>query len=294
MDLNKFRYFQAVATTLNVSKAAKLVHLSQPALSLQIKSLEQELGLKLFERNNRGLILTEEGKKLFERSQLLRDWEKETKDTLNELNEPQGKVSIGTYTTASSYLITPRLKPFLQNFNQISITYDYSDTDTIISKVKNLELDCAIISEVPDDFGIEKTPFLNSKLILVSHRDRKFLKEITPSQLSQIDFLSYPLRLDYCYMEVERKLGKFLKKSNNIIESTSFDTLKQSLLANLGISFMPEYLIKDELNSKILIPTKIKGVKLPIQFSFITKKGRKLPRRVQEFKNYFLNSFPNV
>ena len=95
-------------------------------------------------------------------------------------------------------------------------------------------------------------------------------------------------------MEVERKLGKFLKKSNNIIESTSFDTLKQSLLANLGISFMPEYLIKDELNSKILIPTKIKGVKLPIQFSFITKKGRKLPRRVQEFKNYFLNSFPNV
>lgn len=291
MDLNKIKYFQAVASTLNISKACKLVHLSQPALSLQIQSLENDLGFKLFERNNRGLILTEEGDKLFERSQLLIEWIKETQDTINDLNEPKGKVTVGTYTTASSYLITPKLKPFMNKYNDISISYDYSDTDSIITKIKNLELDCAIISEVPNDPGIEKLPFFNNELILVAHKDRKIPKVITPSQLTEIDFLSYPLRLDYCYMEVERKLGKYLKKSNNIIESTSFDTLKQSLLADLGITFMPEYLITNQLKSKIIKPIHIKGIKLPIQFSFITKKERRLPKRIQVFKDYLENSF---
>jgi DNA-binding transcriptional LysR family regulator len=288
MDLNKVKYFQAVASTLNISKACKLVHLSQPALSLQIQSFEHDLGFKLFERNNRGLILTEEGHKLFERAQLLVEWETETQDLINEQNSPKGKVSLGTYTTASSYLITPKLKPFFTQYNDISIAYDYSDTDSIIAKIKNLELDCAIISEVPDDAGIEKTPFFNNQLILVAHKDRKISKTITPSQLTEIDFLSYPLKLDYCYVEVERKLGKYLKRANHIIESTSFDTLKQSLLSDLGITFMPEYLVTNELQSKILKQINIKGINLPIQFSFITKKDRTLPKRVQVLKEHFL------
>lgn len=286
MDLNRIKYFHAVATTLNISKAGKLVHLSQPALSLQIQALEHELGTKLFERNNRGLLLTEEGKKLYERSQLLADWVNETNDILSDLNKPKGAISIGTYTTASSYLITPKLKQFSNQFTDISFAYDYSDTDLIISKIKSLELDCAIVSEVPYDEGIEKVPFFQDQLILVASKHRKISKSITPSELSNIDFLSYPLKLDYCYKEVERRLGKYLKKSKTLVESTSFDTLKQSLLYDLGITFMPQYLVTNELRRKELKIIEIKGVKLPIEFSFITKKDRKLPTKVQVFKEY--------
>ena len=286
MDLNKIKHFQAVAKTLNISKACKFVHLSQPALSLSIQSLEHDLGIRLFERNNRGLILTEEGRKLFERSQLLLDWESETEDIINDLNRPKGSISIGTYTTGSSYLITPRLNNFLKQYPEININYDYSDTDEIINKIKNLELDCAIISEVPDDLGIEKIPFFSNELLLVASDKYKISNKINPSELSQYDFLSYPLRSDYCYREIDKKVGKFIK--NIKITSTSFDTLKQSLLHGLGITFMPEYLITNELKNKKLRKIEIKGLKLPIQFSFITKKDRKLPKKVEVFKNYFL------
>jgi len=273
VDLNKIKYFQVVASTLNISKACQLVHLSQPALSLQIKGLEVEIGVKLFERSNRGLILTEEGAKLLEQANLLIDWQRETKDILFDLNQASGNLKIGTYTTASSYLLSPILDSFFKSYNDINIAYNYSSTDEIIEKIKKLELDCAVISEVPDDQGITKIPFYQNELVLAASSKNKIPSKIKPSEISDYPFLSYPLRLDYCYKEVERKIGKYLKKSRIRIESESFDTLKQSLLSNLGITFMPRYLIENELKMKKLKIIYIHGLSLPIQFSLVIKKN---------------------
>lgn len=291
MDLNKIKYFQAVASTLNISKACSLVHLSQPALSLQIQSLENDIGFKLFERNNRGLVLTEEGLKLQEQANHLLDWQRETTDIIFGLNQNAGILKIGTYTTASSYLLSPILKGFFNLYDDIDISYDYSPTDRIIEKIKMLELDCAIISEVPDDQGIEVIPFYRNELVLVSSTKNKIPDQIKPSELANYPFLSYPLRLDYCYKEIERKVGKYLKQSKVKIESESFDTLKQSLLADLGITFMPKYLIEDELKSKKLKAINVSALSLPITFSFVIKKGRKLPARVEVFKKYLFSKF---
>jgi len=285
------KYFQAVASTLNISKACSLVHLSQPALSLQIQGLENDIGFKLFERNNRGMVLTEEGLKLQEQANLLLEWQHQTTDLIFGLNQNAGLLKIGTYTTASSYLLSPILKEFFKLYNDINISYDYSSTDQIIEKIKLLKLDCAIISEVPEDRGVTAIPFFRNELILVSSIKNKIRSKIKPRDLANYPFLSYPLRLDYCYKEIERKVGKHLKQSKVKIESESFDTLKQSLLADLGITFMPKYLIEDELKSKKLKAISVNGLSLPITFSFVIKKDRKLPARIEVFKEYLLSKF---
>jgi DNA-binding transcriptional LysR family regulator len=256
-----------------------------------MQGLEHELDLKLFERNNRGLILTEEGKKLYERAQLLLDWERQTKELMSDLNTPSGVLKVGSYTTASSYLLPPILKQFFNQYPKIQIQYDYSPTDQIISKVKLLDLDCAIISEVPEDSGVMIEPFFKDELVLVAASGRKIPALIKPSELQNYDFLSYPLKLDYCYKEIDRKLGKYLNKSIKPIESVSFDTLKQSLIYDLGISFMPKYLVMDELKVKKLKIVEIKGIVLPITFSFVTKKGRKLPPRIKVFQKMIMKEF---
>ena len=92
MDLNKIEYFQAVASSGNISKASKTVGLSQPALTLQIQALEHSLGFKLFERHNRGLILTEEGKMILVRARALEEWKRETQDIIHDLSLPKGKI----------------------------------------------------------------------------------------------------------------------------------------------------------------------------------------------------------
>lgn len=286
IDLNKIKYFRAVATTLNISKASKLVNLSQPALSLQMQNLEHEIGASLFTRSNRGLILTEAGHTFLARSHMLQNWERDTLDELGEALSPSGELKIGTYTTASSYLLAPKLKAFLKQYPDLSITYDYSDTDTIIEKIKTLELDMAVISEVPDDPGIESLPFYKNELVLAAAASSKVSKSIGAKELALWPKLSYPLKLDYCYREVERKLGKHLRVAPTVIESVSFDTLKQSLLHDLGLCFMPLYLIEEELKSKKLKRVEVQGLKLPITFSLVFKRGHRLSRRVQVFKDY--------
>ena len=287
MDLNKIEYFKAVASTGNISKATKIVGLSQPALTLQIQALEHDLGLKLFIRHNRGIILTDEGHTLLERARALDDWKRETSEVVQKLTEPKGIINIGTYTTASSYLLAPNLLDFFQIFPEISLKYHYPSTDEIIEKIKNLEFDCAILSETPEDPLLEITPFFYSDLIYVAHRKFK-PKTLKPSDLENIPFLSYPVRLDYCYRQVENKFGKFLRKAPIPIESESFDTLKNSLVAGIGNSFMPRYIVEKELKDKKLKEIEIHGSKLPVTFSFITRKDRKLPSKVEALKTYLL------
>ncbi len=288
MDLNKIKYFHAVANTLNISKASKLVHLSQPALSIQIQNLEHELDLKLFSRTNRGLALTEEGKKLLISANELIRWQQTTLENINELKNISGCIKIGSYTTASSYLLPSLIAPFLKKHPEVKISYDYSDTDIIIEKIKNLELDCAIISEAPKTTGLSIKQFFSSELILVAAKKRKIPKKLSAKDIEDYPFLSYPLRRDYCYRMVEKKVGKHLAKTNVAIESTSFDTLKHSLLEDIGITFMPRYLIEKELNSGLIKEIQLKGLKLPIEFSIVTKKDKKISNRVKMLIDYII------
>ncbi|HXH30998.1 MAG TPA: LysR family transcriptional regulator [Bacteriovoracaceae bacterium] len=292
MDLSKILSFKAVADAGSISRATGVVHLSQPALSLQIQALEFELGVKLFERHNRGLILTEEGKLLRERAILLSDWVSETNSLMSGLRSLAGGIRIGTYTTASSYLLAPRLKNFFKEFPKIELKYQYLPTLQILAGLRSLDLDCAIISEVPEVNGIRAIPFFRSELILVcSAKNKSIPTALTPVDLKDFPFLSYPLRLDHCYREVERKFGKYLTTAPVPIESESFDTLKQSLLSDLGITFMPEYLVTSELKEKKIRRISLSSVRLPITFSLVLKKDKKLSPRLEAFKDYLMKTF---
>lgn len=285
MDFNKIEHFIAVAQAGSISKATRVLGLSQPALTLQIQALENSLGFKLFERHNRGLLLTEEGKVLLERARVLQDWKRETKDVLEELNEPNGKITVGTYTTASSYLLVPSMRPFFETYPRITLRFLYPSTDEVIGGVKSLAIDCAVLSETPDDPLLENTPFFRSEMIYVTHQNSN-LKSIKPSELSDYPFLSYPVRMDYCYRQIEQRFGKYLKDSAIPIESESFDTLKNALIAGIGNSFMPKYIVQNELKSGVLREVKIKNSSAPVTFSFVTRKGRRLPRRIEVFKEF--------
>lgn len=291
MNLTRIYYFLKVAELGSVSKASAQVFLSQPALSLQIQALEEELGLKLFERHNRGLILTSQGHVLYQRSKALVEWEKETIEQLQNEDLPRGVIRIGTYTTASSYLLPNRLKKFFTQYPNISLEYDYANIETAIEKLKKLELDCLIMSEVPEIDGIHKYLFKSDELVLVaSSKNKKTPGKITPKDLAHYSFLKYPHKFDHCYREIERKLGKYLHQAPCPITSESFDTLKQSLLADLGISFMPHYLVEKEIKDKSLRVIELSGISLPIQFYFVVKANSKLNSRVKAFKDFLFTS----
>lgn len=289
MNLTRIPYFLKVAELGSISKATSEVFLSQPALTLQIQALEEELGFALFERHNRGLTLTAQGERLYERAKLLREWQRETSALLEAEDRLQGTIKIGTYTTASSYLLAPWLKNFFREHPDISIEYDYGSVEASIQKLKKLDLDCLIMSEVPEIDGLKKIPLAQDQLILVaSSKNKEVPARLTPRDLAHYPFLAYPHKFDFCYREVERKLGKYLALAPTPIISESFDTLKQSLLQDIGITFMPRYLIERELKEKVLRPIEVTGLHLPIQFYFVVRAHSKLSGRVAALQKFLL------
>lgn len=289
MNLTRIPYFLKVAELGSISKATSEVFLSQPALTLQIQALEEELGFALFERHNRGLTLTAQGERLYERAKLLREWQRETSALLEAEDRLQGTIKIGTYTTASSYLLAPWLKKFFKDHPEISIEYDYGSVEAAIQKLKKLDLDCLIMSEIPEIEGLKKIPLAQDQLLLVaSSKNKEVPARLTPRELANYPFLAYPHKFDFCYREVERKLGKYLALAPTPIISESFDTLKQSLLQDIGITFMPKYLIERELKEKVLRPIEVTGLHLPIQFYFVIRANSKLSGRVTALQNFLL------
>jgi DNA-binding transcriptional LysR family regulator len=124
-DLNLLKCFYEVAARQSISLASSALHLSQPAISLQIKKLEEQLDKALFARHNRGLILTPFGRLFLEKTTRILQIQDEMSDLANESDGlPAGQLRIGTYTTASSYLLASCAANFLSEYNKVSLAYD--------------------------------------------------------------------------------------------------------------------------------------------------------------------------
>ena len=142
------------------------------------------------------------------------------------------------------------------------------------------------LSFTPSDPQLDVKTFYKDELVFAissTHKKSKSRK-ISARDLSDFDFLSYPLRYDLCYRSVETKFGAYLAKSRISVETESFDTLKQMLLRGVGATFIPKYLIEKELKEGKLVEIKVGNATLPLSFSFITKKGTELSVTTSAFR----------
>ncbi|MCB9091204.1 MAG: LysR family transcriptional regulator [Halobacteriovoraceae bacterium] len=292
LDLNKFLYFQEVARLGSISSASKSLHISQPALSLQIKALEEQIGEELFIRSGRSLILTPLGRELSLKAHELTNWEQEVSDLIQNEKKLSGEIKIGTYTTASSYLLSNPVKNFLNANPKVSINYNYQTTEEILRKLKHYELDCAILSGVKQAQDFDFQLILRTKMLLVTSVSYNAPKSINAKQIEDLDFLSYSIPEDYCYLDIQKKFRKHLAKSTKPITTENFETLKQGVISGAGVSFIPEYIIKKELDEKIIRKIKIKDKKeMEIDFYFINLSKRKSIPKIQSFKDLLIDYF---
>lgn len=287
IDLNLLRCFQVVSEKSSISEASSILHLSQPAISLQIKRLEEQIGRKLFDRHNRGLILTKFGEQFLERARRLLEVQDDLIGLVEKVDsEPSGILRVGTYTTASSYLLSGFVTDFLKQHQKVSLSYKYEESRILLEKIKDYRLDCAILTDVPEDKGLDSQIIYKDELIfaVATKRAESKLKQISPSRLSEFDFLSYPLRYDLCYRTVEAKFGAHLAKARVVVETESFDTLKQMLVKGAGATFIPKYLVQKELQSGVLTEIKVGSTSLPIAFSIVTKRDAELSHAARLFR----------
>ena len=152
-SVNLYQYFYAVANTGNISRAAKVMYTSQPVVSKYIARLENELGVQLFKRTPRGVILTEEGSILYEHVKTAFNYLEAGMDALrHQQNVGLGHLRIGVSTTLCKYLLLPYLKQYIAKYPNVRLSIECQSTYHTLKALENNQIDIGLIGQ-PDHIG---------------------------------------------------------------------------------------------------------------------------------------------
>ena len=254
IDINKYKVFLAVAECQSFSKAVDYLHISQPAISHAIKELEDQLGVKLFIRNNKTVLLTEEGEKIRVYAKKAFDTlllgEKELKENNEDLN---GTVRIGIYSHIGSFMLPKMMKKFSSKYPNAKI-YIYSTSNgEMLNKLKNNELDIIIIQYpifIADNHYKEEllceldTCFYSNKDLHDKYSEDHNLITELPIMLPTRGFP------DIDKLEITLKKHNIKLKQNYTVYTS--EVTKELVKEGLGISWGIENCIKEELDRKEL------------------------------------------
>ncbi|MFV0344145.1 MAG: LysR family transcriptional regulator [Anaerocolumna sp.] len=263
-NLSLYRIFNSVAATGNISRSAKELYISQPAISKGILRLEENIGVTLFIRSSRGVKLTEEGKLLYEYTKSAFDTLKQGELNIkNNLLLGIGHIRIGVSTTLCKYLLLPYLKPFVEKYPHIKITIECQSTFETLELLEQNKIDVGLIGrplnlknldfyKIMDieDIFVTSTKYLNN----LELRECS-VKSNTPLMTAEIFRTANIMLLDEKNMTrifIEDYFTKNLITTNQILQVNNMDLLIEFAKIGLGISCVIKEFVEKELESGIL------------------------------------------
>ena len=275
IDIELYKVFYTVAKCGNITKAADNLYISQPAVTMNIKKLEDLLETTLFVRTKRGVILTEEGKVLYEYVTNAMENIKLGENRLTSLkNLDTGTIRIGIGTTLTKYFLVPFLQIFHEKYPNIQIHIDTGITQDILKKLEEGKLDLAIIAgdnKNYTNFNIEYYRDIQYNFF----GNEKF-KGLSKLDVNLEELNNYPLLLQHPYSNSRKILNAFTEKNNITLKSnmelSSYSLVIEFAKIGLGLGFVAEDFVKDEVKNKELYKINIKPEFPKHKILILTKK----------------------
>ena len=277
INLDLYKVFYIVAKNGSISAAANILFISQPAITFQIKKLEEQLGVSLFIRTKHWVILTEEGKVLFNYVKKGIENIINGENAISNLkNLDSGTIRIGVSTTICRYVLMPSLEKFHEKYPKIDIQINNNLSDNLLKELRNGNLDILIMFKPSNENNdLILTPITDVQDIFVGN---KKYYDLTKGILNTKNLKSYPLILPSSSSNSRIHLNKYLKENNyNInpkLEVVSYNLIIDLIKAGFGIGYATKEFILDELNNKSLYEIKLDNTisKRTIVIATINKK----------------------
>jgi len=283
MNPHHLRTFLAVRRHRNYTRAAEEVFLTQPAVSRQMRQLEEELGVRLFEQIGKTLHLTDAGETLaVEAGKLLGAMERTAEAVRSCRSAERGSIRIGASTTPGFYLLPDLLGQFHRRFPKVALHYTVENSLRIEQMLVRNELDLGFVGANLSSRELDLKPLVEDEIVCFtspSHRLAK-VRRIAPSSLEEEMWIirekGSATRLLFEDWLLSRKGA--IRKS---IELTCPETCKALVRAGIGISFMSVYGLRSEIRAKYLvkIPVTEMSLKRPI---FLARHSEKRNSPVME------------
>lgn len=242
MNLRDLEYLTAVAEQLHFGRAAEACHVSQPTLSMQLKKLEDYLGVKLFERSNKHVMLTATGTAILEQARQALNAAHAIKQIARHASDPlSGTMHLGVFPTLGPYLL-PHLLPLVrQGLPKIDLLLSEEKTGTLLNQLRDGKLDCALLALPLAESGLVHTALFDEPFLLAVPKHHPLAKR---SHIHAEDILSEPVLLleeGHCLREQAlafcQRIG--IGEANNF-RATSLETLRHMVAAGNAITLMPK------------------------------------------------------
>lgn len=255
VNYESYKIFYYVAKYQSISKAADSLLISQPAVSYQIKTLEETLGITLFVRTKRGVTLTDEGKVLFSYIEKgVESFINGENAITNLKNLDYGNIRIGASTTVSKYVLMPYLEEFHKQYPNIEINITNNLTENLLKELRNGNLDMLLLNlpmKETKDLKIEKVMDVQDIFVTNNNFYQKLSGKINLNELN-----NYPLLFQKKPSNTRQYLEQYLKDNNVSLipkmEIVSYNLIMDFLKIGFGIGYATKEFIKNELNNNEL------------------------------------------
>jgi DNA-binding transcriptional LysR family regulator len=265
LNLSEMQVFAVAAETENFSEAARRIHLSQPAVSQQIRSLENYFGVQLFTRSGRGVTLTDAGKILLPLARELLDLSHRTEETMRSLKaRVAGHLTIGCTTTAGKYVLPIMAAAFSQHHPDVEMTIEMCNCASVVDPLLALDICLGISSTKIVHRDIECQPFFTDYVVLVVPADHPFAQR---SSVQPAELLGQPFILreesSSTYLMLQEGLAEHgirLDQMNVVMVVGNAEAIEIAVEQGLGIAFISRLAARHGLLSGRLVEVPVEGL----------------------------------
>lgn len=273
--LNQLQIFLKIVQTQSITKASEELHLTQPAVSIQLRNFQDQFDIPLTEVVGRKIYITDFGHEIAEAAeQIITQVHAINFKTLAYKGQLTGRLKISVVSTGK-YVMPYFLADFVRAHPGIELAMDVTNKQKVIESLENNEVDFALVSVLPTTLNIERLDLLPNILYLAGNAETKIKKGTSAREL----FSDLPLIFREKGSGTRQTMEAFIARQHISVlrkmELTSNEAVKQAILAGIGYSIMPLIGIRNELHNRELKVIPIRGLPIKTMWSLIWLKGKK-------------------
>ncbi|WP_339278173.1 LysR family transcriptional regulator [Paenibacillus sp. FSL W8-0426] len=283
MIVETLKVYVTVVEQRNFSRAAEILHLSQPGVSLHIRNLEKEFNVKLLHRSPKWVKLTEAGELLYVRAkEMLNVYESVKLDIARLHDDVSGTLQIGASFTIGEYVLPRLFASFAKQYPEVEMGVFIGNSAQVVEAIRDNNMDMGLIEEDIEAHDLAVTPFMKDELIIVAAEGHP----LTLSDVVDVERLQ-----DQVWVLRESGSGtraasdRFLAQTGLRIERSyvfnSSQGVKEAVFSGLGMAMLSRWVVKRELTAGLLKEISIPGIRLERNFSFVRRTGQ-VPSRANE------------
>jgi DNA-binding transcriptional LysR family regulator len=262
MELTQLEFFLMVVEQGSFSKAAVRVYRTQPAVSIAIRRLEEEIGAQLFDRSQKTPTLTDAGELVFDYAQRILALRDQARDVVAELRSlKRGRVRIGANESTSLYLLPHLILEYRERHPNVKVEIYRHVSERLPREVLDRNVDFALLAFEPVDSDLESFPILQDELVLIMNPDHPLAKResVKIKELGKESFLAHNVKTGSRYKVVEA-FTQHHTPLNVTLELATVETIKRFVQLKIGLAFVPHMCVREELERGTLTTVPVQGL----------------------------------